>query len=96
MARLLSIRAISRALQPLAIVSRSALPKKAKIKNVFVELILIFRALHVYANVQHVVGNAPIRNSFAAVSRLQRTLEILHKLNVVSLGIFDDKAVIAV
>ena len=46
------------------IVSGPALPKKAKAQNVFVELILIRRALHMYADMQDVIGNAPIRDSF--------------------------------
>ena len=49
-----------------------------------------------YADMQHVIGNAPVRDPFSAVSRLQRTLEILNELDGVSLRVFADKAVIAV
>src|SRR5262249_9556814 len=68
-----------------AIVSRPALPEKAKPQHVFVELILIRRALHVYTDMQHMVGNAAIRDSLAAVFRLKRTFEILNELDAVSL-----------
>ena len=49
-----------------AIVPRPALPKKTKAQKVLVELILIRRALHMYADMQDVIGNAPIRDSLAA------------------------------
>src|SRR4051812_36277183 len=79
-----------------AIVTIAALPKKPKTQNVFIEFVLLRRILYVHSDMQHMVGNAPVREAFAAIFRLKGTFEILHELDVVSLRVLDDEAVVTV